>query len=128
MTAVLREPVSLHIAIEEMVDYFSANTWFINEYWPANEPRVKALPPNLQQLMPAPATIFEPGCGIGYISFLASRLGYQVTATDNWHPPDRDAQFCRAKVHFFSDRTSMISALGQISAKVHSMPFYLVRS
>jgi SAM-dependent methyltransferase len=84
-----------------MLEYFSNNTWFVKGYWPENEPRVTRLLGDLQRVVPAPASVYEPGCGNGYISFLASRLGYRVTATDSWQPADREELFHRANVHSF---------------------------
>jgi len=96
-----RSVVSLPTAIREMLEYFSDNTWFVENYWPENAPRVIRMLRDLQRAAPAPAELFEPGCGNGFISFLASRLGYQVTATDGWQPADREELFRRADVHSF---------------------------
>lgn len=96
-----RPPILLPAAIREMLEYFSNNAWFVKGYWPENEPRVTRLLGDLQRLAPAPASVFEPGCGNGFVSFLASRLGYQVTATDGWQPADREELFHRANVHSF---------------------------
>ncbi len=38
----------------------------------------------------------------GYISFLAARLGYQVTACDSWFPDDRAALFAKTGVECFA--------------------------
>lgn len=92
---------SFEAAIREMLEFYSNNAWFVRDYWPENEPRVSRLLRDLQRLAPAPGSVFEPGCGNGYISFLASRLGYQVTATDGWEPPERAELFRRANVHSF---------------------------
>jgi SAM-dependent methyltransferase len=43
----------------------------------------------------------SPVCGNGFISFLASRLGYHVTATDGWQPADREELFRRGDVDCF---------------------------
>src|SRR5438445_8178259 len=66
--------VRLDIGIREMLDHFSGNDWFVNRYWPENEPRVRLLLSDLTRLVPAGGFVFEPGCGNGFISFLASRL------------------------------------------------------
>ncbi len=84
-----------------MLQYFSNNPWFVQDYWPENKPRVIRLLGDLQRLAPTPAAVFEPGCGNGFISFLAGRMGYQVTATDGWQPSDREELFRRADVHCF---------------------------
>jgi SAM-dependent methyltransferase len=96
-----RSPVSLDAAIREMLEYFSNNAWFVKDYWPENETRVTRLLRDLQRWVPAPARVFEPGCGNGYISFLASRIGYQVAATDSWEPADREELFRRADIQSF---------------------------
>jgi SAM-dependent methyltransferase len=94
-------PILLQTAVREMLDYFSDNAWFVSDYWPENKPRVLRLLGDLQRLSPAPASVFEPGCGNGYISFLAGRLGYEVTATDSWQPSDREDLFHRGNVRSF---------------------------
>jgi SAM-dependent methyltransferase len=93
---------TLRLCVREMLDYFADNEWFTRSYWPENEPRVTLLLTDLARLVGAGGLVFEPGCGNGYISFLASRMGYKVTATDAWHPADRDELFRRAEVHCFA--------------------------
>lgn len=85
-----------------MLEFFSNNAWFVHEYWPENRPRVLRFIADLQRYCPTPASVFEPGCGNGYISFLASRLGYRVTAADAWEPPERPELFRRAGVESFA--------------------------
>ena len=96
-----RPCVSLNDGIQEMLAYFADNEWFINSYWPENEPRVRLLLSDLARLVPSGGLVFEPGCGNGFISFLAGRMGYTVTATDAWHPVEREELFRRASVRFF---------------------------
>ena len=84
-----------------MLEYFRDNQWFINQYWPENEPRVQTVLSDLARLVPKGSSVFDPGCGNGYISFLASRIGYKVVATDAWSPPDREELFRRADIDFF---------------------------
>lgn len=86
-------PVSLDIAIDELLRYFSGNAWFIGEYWPLNDLRVRLMLTDLARLVPKGGEVFEPGCGNGFISYLASRTGYRVTATDAWTPPERGELF-----------------------------------
>jgi len=104
-----RSPILLRSAILEMMEYFSNNAWFVRDYWPENEPRITRLLADLQRLTPAPATVFEPGCGNGYVSFLASRLGYQVTATDSWQLADREELFHRASVRSFLSNLNQLN-------------------
>jgi SAM-dependent methyltransferase len=95
-------------AIQEMLEYFSNNAWFVKDYWPENEPRVTKLLGDLQRWVPAPARVFEPGCGNGYISFLAARLGYEVTGSDSWEPADREELFRRANIRSFKSNLNAL--------------------
>jgi SAM-dependent methyltransferase len=132
--------VSLSVAIQEMLEYFSGNPWFVNDYWPENAPRVKRLLGDLQRAVPAPASVFEPGCGNGFISFLAGRLGYQVTATDGWQPADREDLFRRADVHcfksnlndlvpwpFLSDESFDVVLFGEVFEHLLNQPLGILR-
>jgi SAM-dependent methyltransferase len=103
-----RSPVLLDAAIREMLEYYSNNAWFVRDFWPANQLRVVRLLEDLRRLAPAPASVLEPGCGNGYISFLAGRLGYQVTATDSWQPEDREELFRRADVRSFPSNLNQL--------------------
>ena len=79
-------------AIFEMLEFWKGNDWFVRSYWPENRPRVERMLRDLQGIFPR-GRIFEPGCGNGYISFLAARLGYDAIACDSWFPPDRAELF-----------------------------------
>ncbi len=96
------ERPSLDQAVREMLAYFSNNAWFISSYWPENEPRARRMLSDLARLIPSGGTVFEPGCANGFISFLASRIGYRVTATDAWEPEERAELFRRAGVRCFA--------------------------
>ncbi len=56
---------------------------------------------DLTKHCPTGSTVFEPGCGNGYISYLAARLGYCAIATDAWEPQERNELFQRAGVGCF---------------------------
>jgi SAM-dependent methyltransferase len=111
MSGPLEEQPSTHaplnVGIREMLDYFADNEWFVSSYWPENEPRVRLLLSDLARLVPRGRSVFEPGCGIGFISFLASRIGYNLVATDAWHPADREELFRRANVRFLASNMNM---------------------
>jgi hypothetical protein len=96
---------SLNEAIADMVDFYSEqnNRWFTEGYWPANEKRVTRMLLDLVERVPCGGRVFEPGCANGFVSFLAARLGYCVTAADAWCPPDRHSLFSRAgEIQFFT--------------------------
>src|SRR5689334_21492356 len=98
-----RPAVYLPEAIHDMVAYYSekGNEWFAKNYWPENRGRATRMLSDLARLVAPGGDVFEPGCGNGYISYLAARTGYRVTATDAWSPSDREELFRRASVEFF---------------------------
>jgi SAM-dependent methyltransferase len=109
------KPTLLDAGITEMLDYFAGNEWFIGRYWPENEPRVRTLLSDLARLVPGGGAVFEPGCGNGYVSFLTSRIGHSVTATDAWHPADRAELFRRARVQVFDSNMNLAEPWPEIA-------------
>jgi 2-polyprenyl-3-methyl-5-hydroxy-6-metoxy-1,4-benzoquinol methylase len=101
-------------AVFEMLEFLKANDWFTRSYWPENRPRVERMFRDLQRAVPQ-GRIFEPGCGNGYISFLAARLGYEVIACDSWFPPDRAELFASSGVQCFSTNLNDLNPWPQIA-------------
>jgi SAM-dependent methyltransferase len=94
--------IVLQDAVDELLDAWRDNRWFVDAYWPENRPRVERMLGDLQARVAPGGRVFDPGCGNGYISFLAARLGYRVTACDAWSPEDRALLFARAGVECFA--------------------------
>jgi 2-polyprenyl-3-methyl-5-hydroxy-6-metoxy-1,4-benzoquinol methylase len=101
-------------AVSEMLELWKANDWFVRSYWPENRPRVERMLRDLQRTFPK-GRIFEPGCGNGYISFLAARLGYEVMACDSWFPPDREELFAISGVQCFSANLNHLNPWPQLA-------------
>jgi SAM-dependent methyltransferase len=106
--------VTIQGAVAEMLDLWKANDWFVRSYWPENRPRAERMLRDLQRTVPK-GRIFEPGCGNGYISFLASRLGYEVVACDSWFPPDRTELFALGGVQCFRANLNDIKPWPQLA-------------
>lgn len=106
--------VTLEQAIKEMLEFFKLNQWFTSSHWPENAPRVTRMLQDLTRFVPASSTVLDPGCGNGYISFLAARLGYRVTATDAWEPEDRKELFRIAGVGYFQSNLNNDDAFSGI--------------
>ena len=107
-------PVSFEGAVTEMLEFFKGNEWFVRSYWPENRPRIERTFRDLQETVP-PGRVFEPGCGNGYVSFLAARLGYEVTACDSWFPPDREELFALGGVRSFPANLNHLAPWPQLA-------------
>jgi SAM-dependent methyltransferase len=105
----------LQDAVNELLDAWRDNRWFVDSYWPENRPRVERMLGDLQARVAPGGRVFEPGCGNGYISFLAARLGYRVTACDAWFPADRAPLFARAGVECFAANLNTARPWPQLS-------------
>jgi SAM-dependent methyltransferase len=105
--------VDLDTAESEMLSYWKTNEWFVRSYWPENCERVRRMLGDLTRFA-AKGKVFEPGCGNGYVSFLASRIGYDVTACDSWFPEDRTELFARARVNCFKANLNRLDPWPQL--------------
>ena len=86
-------PMTETEAVLETQAYFADNNWFLESYWPENAPRVKKM--ILDGGAPS-QKILDIGCGVGYVSDILALMGHDVTATDAWELPLRDARFANS--------------------------------
>ena len=127
-------------AVKELLRRNAANTWFINEYWPENRNRVVQIVSDVCSRFPVGSSLLDIGCGTGYISFLFSRLGYSVCATDVWDLPERDDMFRECNVDFFSSnlndldpfktvrRQFDVVLMGEVIEHILNCPVDLIKS
>lgn len=101
-------------AVSDLLEAFRGNTWF-SHYWDENWPRVRLILEDLHRYCPSQSSrVLDIGCGNGYISYLCSRLGYSVTATDAWEPPEREALFKTAGIAYFPSNLNEASPFRQL--------------
>lgn len=135
-----REAVPIEEAIRELLEHFATNSWFIREYWPSNQLRVRKMLSDPRAHAPLGSRVFEPGCGVGFVSFLASRIGYRVIGADAWEPEGRAEFFQRAGVEYFpvnlnalnpwpqlADKTFDAVLLGEVFEHILNHPLGLLR-
>jgi 2-polyprenyl-3-methyl-5-hydroxy-6-metoxy-1,4-benzoquinol methylase len=94
-------PSTLDVAIRDLLQEFQGNAWFTEQYWPDNKDRALSMVRDISGRLKENAELFEPGCGVGYISYVFAKLGYRVTATDAWKLPERDEMLRRVDAKFF---------------------------
>ena len=126
-------------AVDELLKGFSSNPWFLNEYWPLNRERVGMIVSDIEKNCPKGASVFEVGCGTGYIAFLLGRMGYRVTGTDAWHPPEAAQFFEQAGVEFAASNLNHLDpfpgwntqfdaiVLGEVIEHILNSPLQLVK-
>ncbi len=136
---IANEPVTYSEAVQELLKSFSANPWFIHEYWPMNEERMAMIIRDANAHAPG-GTAFEVGCGVGHIAYLLGRCGYRVSATDASRPSERNALFERAGVRFLPSNLNDLElfpelaphsfdviVLGEVIEHILNHPFGLVK-
>jgi SAM-dependent methyltransferase len=89
-------------AVQGLLEEFSWNPWFIDSYWPENEPRVRAIASLARELSPQAdrPRVLEVGCATGYVAYLFSRMGFQTDAVDAYDDEHRDELFRKANVAY----------------------------
>jgi 2-polyprenyl-3-methyl-5-hydroxy-6-metoxy-1,4-benzoquinol methylase len=110
----------INSAIQSLLTEFSDNPWFIQTFWPENEPRVRLMLADLQSNVPTGESVLDVGCYNGYFSFLLSKLGYRVTGADATTIEGRDQMFARCGIEFLSCNLNEPSAFSDLAAKSFS--------
>lgn len=105
-------------AEQELAVAFEGNPWFRDSYWPENRSRVLTMLADAERCHPAggDARLLDLGCGNGYVSILAARLGYHVIALDSWEPPERAKLFGEAGVAYCPANLNDPDALASFAA------------
>ncbi|MFI5213849.1 MAG: class I SAM-dependent methyltransferase [Gemmatimonadales bacterium] len=82
------------IAVRSLLHAFAWNPWFVNAYWPENEPRVRVLVDSAVRAATADRpSLLEVGCATGHIAYLMRRCGFDVTAVDAYDDERRTDLF-----------------------------------
>jgi SAM-dependent methyltransferase len=89
-------------AARGLLDEFAWNPWFLNSFWPENEPRVRAIAASVSQWLPASAAprVLEVGCANGYLAYLFSLMGYDTSAVDAYDDEKREEMFRKGRVSY----------------------------
>lgn len=102
-------------AVLGLLNEFSWNPWFMESYWPENEPRVRAIASLASQLAPRSESprVLEVGCATGYIAYLFSHMGFQMSAVDAYDDEKRDELFRKAEISYTKSNLNDASPLAQ---------------
>lgn len=88
-------PLGFREAARRLLEEYAWNPWFLNTFWPENEPRIRLMTrvacrelPNVE----ARRTL-DVGCSSGFLAFLFAQLGFDVVAADAYDDEARAALF-----------------------------------
>lgn len=88
-------------AAAAMLQEYAGNSWFLNQHWPVNEPRIRRIADDLRKHFPTPgAKVLDLGAFNGYVSVLLSLLGFRATAADAHKLPEVDTFFAKYHIDF----------------------------
>lgn len=130
-------------AVAELLRQFSWNRWFLETYWPENEPRVRLMVRLVMEAHPSLTgpRLLDVGCGNGYMAYLFSVLGFEVVGTDACQDPHREQLFGKRGIDFricnlndvrplgdFPGELFDVVLLGEVFEHVLNYPVELLRS
>ncbi len=121
-----RIPTSLPYpkAVHDLLDQFAWNPWFLNTYWPENEPRVRLMAQlalnHFSNPLGRPA--LEVGCANGFVAYLFRRLGFEVVAVDvPYDDPKRLELFEHGNIPFQGTNLNEVNPLSELASESYDL-------
>ncbi len=108
-------------AAHRLVSEFAWNSWFINSYWPENEPRVRRIAQLCLKGAPPGRQVLELGCANGYIAALFHWLGFEVEAADAYPDVRRTELFQTLGIDYHEMNLNEVSPLRKLSSMSFDM-------
>lgn len=103
-------------AINDLLRLHADNPWFLTNFWPETEERVHMTLDDVQRYCPPNANrrVFDVGCFNGFLSFLSTRLGYEVHATDSFSPPTNHPILSQPGISYFASNLNHLHPFPEI--------------
>lgn len=103
-------------AINDLLRLHADNPWFLTSFWPETEERVHMTLDDVQRYCPPNSNrrVFDVGCFNGFLSFLSTRLGYEVHATDSFSPPANDPILSQPGISYFASNLNHLHPFPEI--------------
>jgi 2-polyprenyl-3-methyl-5-hydroxy-6-metoxy-1,4-benzoquinol methylase len=116
-TAETSVPLDYRHAVRRLLGEFAWNFWFIDTYWPENEPRVRLMARLAHAEMPLGTArrMLEVGCANGYVAYLFALLGFDVSALDSYDDEKRAELFRKGGVAYHASNLNDPSSLSGFS-------------
>ena len=111
-------PLPYSKAVKLMCKASEANKWFLDSYWPENEPRTRLMVEMVRDRFPISrdVTVLDVGCGLGYMTYLFHLLGYRAVGADGLRYPERDALFASAGIDYAEVNLNAPDGLSWVSS------------
>jgi SAM-dependent methyltransferase len=106
-----------------MLDQFAWNPWFLNSYWPENEPRIRLMAHLAQAHLSNGRRMLEVGCANGYVAYLFSLLGFDVSAVDAYEDERRAELFREGGILYQQSNLNDVPPLKGIPANSFDIVF-----
>jgi SAM-dependent methyltransferase len=130
-------------AVRALLDEFTWNSWFLNSYWPENEPRIRLVSRLALERFPDAKGLhaLEVGCANGYVAYLFRLLGFDVSAVDAYEDEKRTELFRKGGITYrqtnlnavdplseFAQSSFDLILLGEVFEHILNQPTNLLRS
>jgi len=96
----------------------AGNTWFTDEYWPGNYPRLRKICQLAGECVgdgnANDMNVADIGCGCGYMTRLFKRLGFSVIGVDGYEDQGRDTVFGIEGINYYSGNFNADHSLEKI--------------
>jgi len=106
-------------AVRALLDEFSWNPWFLNSYWPENEPRARFMTRIATEEfsdLAAPLGL-EVGCANGYMAYLFRLLGFKMIAVDAYEDEKRSELFRKSDITYHQTNLNDVTPLIELASE-----------
>lgn len=106
-------------SVRGLLREFAWNPWFLNSYWPENEPRIRFMAGLALDKFPDTTgrRILEVGCANGYVAYLFRLLGFDVAAVDAYEDEKRTELFRQGGVSYQETNLNVVEPLGEFASE-----------
>lgn len=123
MNAVVQSPhMNYADSVVAVLDEFRWNQWFLDTYWPENEPRVRLIAEAITRRgVLVGGRLLEVGCANGWVALLARKLGYEVTGVDAYDDEKRASMFAREGINYLTVNLNELGPFDLLSARSYDV-------
>ncbi|MEI6235162.1 MAG: methyltransferase domain-containing protein [Planctomycetota bacterium] len=99
-----------------LLNEFAWNPWFLNSYWPENEPRIRLMSKLVTEQFKVGDRVMEVGCANGYVACLMNSLGFKVNAIDAYEDVKRTELFRKCSIGYQESNLNAVNPLQEFAS------------